>query len=298
MSGAEAEARLIAEEAHPAEMHRDVFSGVVRLRTTEWRGPAVDPQSIPIVALPGVLAPRLSYRPLARRLAETFRFIAIDFPGFGESEKPPKKRYPYGIGAFSEAVFDLFAGLNLGQAHLLGHGIGGSVALKMAARHPESVKRLALIAPLAHPTPSEWGRSALLSPLLGGLLLRQLMGKSGYCRLYRERINPDVTQDVLDEYYETLSEPASREALLATLRGCRETDDLIADSRLVRAPALLLWGRDDRLLPVEHGRTLSREMPSAGLELLSAGHAVHEQQPIETARALSMFFAGQRAGSH
>jgi pimeloyl-ACP methyl ester carboxylesterase len=297
MADAELDDLATEEGAPPIEVHRDVFSGIVRLRTTEWRGPLVDPSSTPIVALPGVLAPRISFRALATRLAETFRVIAVDFPGFGESEKPPSKKFNYGVGAFSEAIFDLFAGLGLSRAHLLGHGVGGAVALKMAARHPESVARLALIAPLVHPAGAGWGARTLLAPILGSVLLLQVIGKGSFARLYRERINPDISLKSLEEYYSSLSEPASRGALLQTLRSSQDTQSLIADSRIVRAPSLILWGRDDRLFPVEHGRFLSREMPSAGLELFSCAHAPHEQRPEETARALSIFYSGNRAGS-
>lgn len=297
MSAAQAEAREIDDGPEPIEVHRDVFSGVVRLRTTEWRSETVDPSSSPIVALPGLLAPRISFRSIATRLAADFRFIAVDFPGFGESEKPPSKKYNYGVTAFAEAIFDLFAGLNLNRAHLLGHGIGGSVALKMAARHPESVARLALIAPLVHPSGAGLGLRALLAPVVGDVLLRQFIGKRSYARAYRALVNPDVSAPELDSYYEALSTPASRGALLQTLRSAQDTQSLIADSRIVRAPSLILWGRDDRLFPVEHGRYLSREMPSAGLELLSSAHASHEQRPMETARTLSLFFSGKRAGS-
>ncbi len=279
------------------EVHRDVSSGVVRLRTTEWRAPHVDPNSTPIVALPGVLAPRLSYRALARCLSSEFRVIAVDFPGFGESEKPSLQRYNYGVDAFADAIADLFAGLNIAQAHLLGHGVGGAVALKLAAGHPEFVKRLALIAPLAPPASNPLNFRHLLAPVLGGLLLRQLIGKSWFFRLYRERINPEISSELLDEYYEALSPPASRGALLATLRASQDTRSLIADSRRIRAPTLLLWGRDDRLFPVEQGRYLAREMPHTGLELFSSSHAPHEQCPEEAARVLAAFFDGRRAGS-
>jgi len=285
----------VAEE--PIEVHRDVSSGVVRLRTTEWSGPQVEPNSIAIVALPGVLAPRLSFRSMALQLSSQFRVISVDFPGFGESEKPNVQRYNYGVEAFAEAIADLFAGLGLARAHIVGHGIGGAVALKLAARQPELVKRLALIAPLAHPARAPLGFRSFLGPVIGGLLLRQLVGKTLFFRLYRERVNPDISSEQLQEYYEALSTPASRAALLATLRASQDTRSLIADSRRVRAPTLLLWGRDDRLFPVEHGRYLSREMPQAGLELLTSGHAPHEQCPETTASALAAFFSGHRAGS-
>jgi len=266
------------------------------LRATEWTCPRVDPLREPIVALPGVLAPRISFRRLAHALLPEFRVIAVDFPGFGESEKPSPNRYPYGIPAFAESIADLFAGLELSRAHLLGHGLGGAVAIHLAAHHAELVRRMALISPLVYPRSRQGSYRALLAPVVGGLLLRQFLGRRTYGQIYRERVNPGLDSSEIDEYYEGLPPPASRAALLATLRASQDGRAVIADSRRVRSPSLLLWGREDRLLPVETGRYLSREMPSAGLEILESAHAPHEQCPEKTASTLARFFAGNRAG--
>ncbi len=279
------------------ETHQDVSSGVVRLRATEWRTEQSSDDEAPVLMLPGALSPRTSFRKVAEELAKRMRVIAVDFPGFGESEKPSVQRYPYGVAAFAEAIADLFGGLDLSRANVLGHGIGGAVALRLAASRPELVKRLALIAPLAHPARPPFGLRPLLAPVLGGLLFRQLVGKSLFFRIYRERVNPAASSSDLESYYDSLTSPASRAALLATLRDSQDSRAVIADCRRVRAPSLLLWGRNDRLLPIEHGRYLSREMPSAGLEILESAHAPHEEVPKDTARVLLDFFEGRRAGS-
>lgn len=279
-----------------SETHQDVSSGVVRLRTTEWRTDQVSDDEQAVLMLPGALSPRLSFRRVAQGLAAHMRVIAVDFPGFGDSEKPSAQRYPYGVAAFAEAIADLFGGLRLSRAHVLGHGIGGAVALRLAASRPELVKRLALIAPLAHPARAPLQMRQLLAPVIGGLLFRQLAGKSLYFRVYRERVNPAARASDLEGYYEALSSPASRAALLATLRDAQDSRPVIADCRRVRAPTLLIWGRNDRLFPIEHGRYLSREMPHAGLEILNSAHAPHEEIPGETARVLLDFFGGKRAG--
>jgi pimeloyl-ACP methyl ester carboxylesterase len=198
--------------------------------------------------------------------------------------------------SFAEAMADLFGGLSLPGAHVLGHGVGGAVALKLAAHHPELVKRLALIAPLVYPPRLRWGQSILLAPVIGGLFFRQMLGRGWFYRIYRDRVHPQASQEELALYYESISSPATRAALLATLRACTDASSVIADSRRVRAHTLILWGLEDRLLPIELGRSLSREMPRAGLELMQSCHAPHEEFPAETARVLSDFFSGRRAG--
>src|SRR5262245_55946969 len=84
----------------------------------------------------------------------------------------PPTRFPYGVDAFVESVADLYAGLALGRAAVVGHGLGGAVALSLAARHPELVARLVLIDALCGPIrPGLHGRMALL-PLFGGFVLK------------------------------------------------------------------------------------------------------------------------------
>jgi len=284
--------------APPAiEVHRDVSSAGVRLRTTEWRAPDTDHEATAaVIILPGVLSPRASFKEMAECMVPEFRVIAVDLPGFGESEKHSPARYRYGITSFAEAIADLFGGLGLAQAHVLGHGVGGATALKLAAHHPELVKRLALIAPIVHPPRINRGEQLLLAPVIGGLFFRQMLGKTWFHQIYRDRVNPGVSAQALNHYYESISSPATRAALLATLRACTDGSSVIADSRRVRAQTLLLWGLEDKLLPIELGRSLSREMPQAGLEIMRSHHAPHEELPVETAKVLSDFYSGRRAG--
>ena len=283
--------------ATSTEVHRDVSAGGLRLRTTEWSSGTVPEGREPIIALPGALAPRLSFRRLALELESQFRFIAVDFPGFGESEKPPPQRFPYGAAHFAEVMLDLFAGLGIPRAHVLGHGLGGSVAIHLAARHPELVRRLALLAPHVGRGAAQSRLQRVVSPLVGGLVFRQIVGRSLFSTFYKERIFTQVSAEELNDYYEAFTPPAARAALLATLRGSSDPRNVIADLRRIRAPQLIVWGHDDRLTPIEEGRFLSREMPSAGLEIVESGHAPHEERPDVVAPILAKFFLGHRAGS-
>lgn len=279
------------------ETHRDVSAGGLRLRTTEWSSAQLDAEAEAILVLPGVLTPRLSFRPLAPYLASHFRFITIDLPGLGESEKPSPQRYTYGAANCADALTDLFAGLSLPRAHLIGHGLGGAVALHLAARHPELLRRLALIAPQAHPGPVSPRLRWLLAPLLGGLIFRQIIGPSLFAGFYREHINSRASGELIAERYAAFSPPATRAALISTLRGSLDPRAVIADSRRIRAPSLLIWGRSDRLLPVTWARALAREMPATGVEIIEAGHAPHEEVPATLGPILHRFFSGKRTGS-
>lgn len=278
---------------------RDVTASGVRLRVSEWPvapGSRAEP-TVPVVLLHGLFAPRASWQGLAERMAQGFRVIAPDLPGFGESEKPAPSRYPYDIPAFAEAVVDLFGGLDIGRAHLVGHGLGGAIALHIAARHPELVSRLALIAPLCYATPLHPRLRVAAAPLVGGLLFKQLLGRRAFRAFYGEWVNGTLSATDVNQRYESFNTPAGRSALLAVLRSNMDTRTVVADSRLIKAPTLVLWGNQDRMLPPSFGRQLAKEIPSAGLELVDAEHAPHEEAPEAVQTVLSRFLTGQRAGS-
>lgn len=284
---------------------RDVTVSGVRLRVSEW--PATAPgrtapragaePATPVVLLHGLFASRASWGALAEALGPEFRLVAPDLPGFGESEKPAPSRYSYTIAAFAEAIVALFGGLDVGRAHLIGHGVGGAIALHVAARHPELVSRLVLVAPLCYPTPLHPKLRVAAAPLLGGLLFKQLLGRRAFRAFYRDWVNGAADTQTSDAHYESFSTPAGRSALLATLRANMDTRAVVADSRLVKAPTLVLWGNQDRMLPPRFGRQLAKEIPRAGLELVNAEHAPHEEQPEAVSRVVARFLRGQRAGS-
>src|SRR5438105_4065853 len=117
---------------------RDVSARGVRIRFVE--AGRRDGESLVLVH--DALASHETFRATIDHLARSFHVVAPDLPGFGGSEKPDPLRYPYGYDAFAEALFDLAAGAGLGRIHVCGHGMGGGVALTLAAKHPSLVHKL------------------------------------------------------------------------------------------------------------------------------------------------------------
>ena len=245
------------------EIQRDIGARGVRLRSTEWSLSDGEQQES-LLIIPGVLCPRQSFEPLAQMLAREFRVITFDFPGFGESEKPSPSRFNYDITTFSDSVIDLLSGLNLARTHMIGHGVGGAVAMHVAARSAENVRNLALIAPLAYPNPVAKRHQRLVHPLFGGIFFRQFLGERLYSSLFKEYICATTPSLIISEYYQALSSPAAR---------------------------------GDKAFTVEAARNIRREMPHAGIEILPTGHAPHQQDPQATANILIPFFQGKRMGS-
>jgi pimeloyl-ACP methyl ester carboxylesterase len=236
---------------------------------------------------------------VAEQLALEFQVVAPDLPGFGESEKPPAHRFSYGVDTFAETILDLYAGLGLGRAAIVGQGLGGAVAINLAARHPELVSRLVLINALSYGPPQTFEQRVAMWPVVGGVVFKQLYNRAGFRAFFRRRMLSGSADSVerarIDRYYDLFSTPAGRGSALATLQATADTRSTVACVGRVSAPTLVIWGRRDRIQPAAFGQRLSREIRGAGFELLDAGHAPQEDRPEELSRLILGFLRDERS---
>lgn len=267
-------------------VHRDVTASGVRLRVVE------DGQGPPVVFVHGMFVDSRSWDRVRGALRADFRVITPDLPGFGQSEKPPPSRFPYGIDAFAEAIADLYAGLEIGRSALVGHGMGGAVALTVAACHPELVSHLILVGPLSYnERPRAESRLARM-PFMGNLLFKQLVGRGLFRAYFRERLlsaGANVENARIDAFYESFNSPAARGSALATLRSSADTRTVVARTTRIQTPTLVLWGRGDSLYPPSFGPRLAREIRGAAFDLLDTGHLAQEERPDELAFHITRF---------
>ena len=270
---------------------RDVTASGVRLRVVErGSGPK-------LVLLHSLFMDHSTWNAVATDLASDYCVITPDLPGYGESEKPAPGRFAYDVGAFTSAIADLYAALSLGRATVLGHGLGGAVALTLAARHPELVSALVVVDALAEGAePWLYGRLAHL-PLAGSLVFKQLLGRTLFGAYFRELFlskGTAISNERLDAYYHAFNTPAARGSALATLRATVDTRPVAAQTSRIQTRTLVLWGHQDRLLGPSVGQRLAREIRGARFELLDAGHAPQEEKPRELADAVRRFLGEGR----
>jgi pimeloyl-ACP methyl ester carboxylesterase len=230
-------------------------------------------------------------------LGEEFRLVAPDFPGFGESEKPPTSRFSYDVDSFAEVVADLYAGLDLGRAAVVGHALGGAVALTLAARHPELVSRLILVDSLCFDAPIDSRRKLAQVPVLGGFVLKQLWNRTTFRGFFRDVVVSDRESfplEKIDRYYDAFNDPASRGSAHATLRATLDPRAVAAQTVRITVPTLVVWGRKDRVFPARLGQRLARQIRGAGFELMDAGHAPHEERTKEFSAIAAKFLRAER----
>jgi pimeloyl-ACP methyl ester carboxylesterase len=265
---------------------RDVTARGIRMRVVEaGAGP-------PVVLIHDFLVNHLEFENVLAPLAARFRVLVPDLPGFGESEKPSPARYAYGIESFAEAIVDMIAGLELGRVSLVGHSLGGAAAITLAAEHPELVEKLVLVDAMSYPFLLDFRSRLPLLPFLGGLFFKQMYGRGGFRRHFRDNVfSPGfpLPLEKIDRYYDQFNTPAARESAHAVLQSSRDTRPIVARIPRITAPTLVVWGRSDRMFPASFGQRLAREIAGARFDVLDAGHSPNEECPDAFVHAVSRF---------
>ena len=279
---------------HPIErVVRDVTARGVRTRVVEageGNGPA-------LVLIHGFLASHREFDDVIDPLAQRFHVIAPDLPGFGESEKPNPTRYAYGIETFAEAIADLIAAFGVGRAAVIGHALGGAVALTLAANHAELVQRLVVVDPLCYPFPLRLRSRLALMPVIGGIVFKQLYGRALFRSHFRDDVfSPgfEIPLERIDEHYAFFNTPAARESAHAVMRAMLDTRPVVARLTRITAPTLVVWGCADRIYPAAMASRLVREIAGANLEIMDCGHSPHEERPRELVALVTQFLEGRR----
>jgi pimeloyl-ACP methyl ester carboxylesterase len=228
-----------------------------RLRYLDGGGAPVGTRGA-VLLLHGLGRDHRQWGDLAGELARSRRVIVPDLPGFGASAFEPA-RARASFEQIAEVVLDLIAALSLGRVAIIGHGIGGAVGIVVAADRPEFVERLALVAPVCHRRAQRWDERALRLPLLGPLLGRAVLGAR------------------LAERHGLEGRPSP--AFWSLLDACADPATIEARLPRVRAPALVVWGREDPVASAANGPRLARELGNARLEILDCGRFPEEERP-------------------
>ena len=255
-------------------------------------------QGEPVVLIHGVAGRASQWDETMVQLAENHTVIAPDLLGHGESAKP---RGDYSLGAFASGVRDLLIGLDIEGATVVGHSLGGGIAMQFAYQFPERCQRLVLVSSgglgqEVHPVlrAATLPGSELVLPLIAhekllevAALVPRALGKIGL------RTGPDIAE--MASGYASLSTAEGRAAFIHTVRAVIDpsgqrinaTDRIYLASKM---PTLIMWGRRDRIIPVEHAEPAHKGMPGSRLELFDAGHFPHLDEPLRFARTLAQFF--------
>lgn len=216
---------------------------------------------------------------LVARLTPQFpatAFIQMDLPGFGGS--PMVRQDGLSIEDYSAILKDLFDKLGVPRATLVGHSLGGRIAIKFAARFPERVEKLVLISAAGLPRRT---LSLFLIRLARSLFNTAFSAVRDFAYILR-------LKNLLGATFGSRDYRVARGALRETLKKVL-AEDLRPDAKKISAPALLLWGKDDRITPLRDAAEYHSLIRGSQLELLDGGHFVFLEKPEECAAQIISF---------
>jgi pimeloyl-ACP methyl ester carboxylesterase len=257
-------------------------------------GPGVDV----FVLIHGYGASSFTWRHWAPRLAELGHVVLVDMKGFGRAPKPDDGRYaPADLAAL---VHRLVEGSDLERVTLVGHSLGGGVALLTALRLQDAgstrLKRLVIVSGAAYEQRLPPFVALAKRPRLGSMLFRVAGARLIVRGVLRSIVHDpsSLSEDQIRGYADPLRSTDAVRVLMEVARQIVPPDlpALTRRYKEIPVPTLLLWGRGDRVVPLQVGQRLADALPDARLHVLDAcGHLPAEEWPEESFGVLSSFLA-------
>ena len=240
-------------------------------------------------------------------LAKDHTVIAPDLLGHGESDQP---RADYSIAGSANAMRDLLAVLDVERATVVGHSLGGGVAMQFAYQFPERCERICLVSTggVAHEvTPllrfASLPNADLVLPLIGTPGSRML-GRLTLGSLKALNTNLGLDADHLMRVFDALPDAPARRAFVRTLRAAidwkGQAITMLDRCYLTQGmPTLVIWGARDAVIPVAHAHKAHAAMPGSQLEVFpDVGHFPHQDEPQRFLRLFREFYRGTEANTY
>lgn len=251
-----------------------------------------------IVLVHGITSSSKTWKETMPLLAENHRVVAFDLFGHGESSKSVKD---CSLGAYASTLRDLTVLLDIPRATVVGHSLGGGIAMQFAYQFPERIERMVLVSAgglgrdvnLALRAATLPG-SELVMPLLFSQPMLGAANKAGGL-LSKIGIHGNADIEGVSEGFASLGDTATRRAFIQTIRAVADATgqrvdalDRIHLTELL--PTMLVWGGRDHIIPVSHAHEAARLMPDCQLEIFEdSGHFPFNNHPHRFARVVSDF---------
>jgi pimeloyl-ACP methyl ester carboxylesterase len=277
--------RLKAKYAAPPSRFIDVGGLAVHYRD--------EGQGFPLVLLHGAASSLQTWDAWARDLSKDHRVIRYDLPGFGLTG--PNATKDYSIAGHVRFLGAFLDKLNVQQCYLAGNSFGGHIACDFACAHPGRVKKLVLVDAGGYAVPHRDILAMRLArmPVIGWILRRATPRFFVAMTVRQTYGDPNrVTDAVIDRYYDMIRRAGNRETFGILNRApVQDSTDKI---RALRVPTLILWGSEDRAIPVAFAGRFHRDIPNSQLIVYrGVGHLPMEEIPAETIRNTRAFLAAQ-----
>lgn len=235
----------------------------------------------PILLIHGFASSTYTFNRLIPLLETSFSVIAIDLPGFGKSEKSAS--FQYSFENYANLIAECIDYFNLKQVYIVAHSMGGQIALYTAKIIPEKINKLILLCSSGY---LKKAKKSLICcsylPFFNLFVQRFIQRKD--IKTYLENVFYDrslITESIIEEFGKPLQEKAFYTSLIRLLRN-REGDLTSEQLMKINLPTLLIWGIEDKVVPVNVGKKLVSDLPNAKLVTYEeTGHLITEERPNE-----------------
>ena len=233
-------------------------------------------------------------------LAKRFRVIAVDQPGFGQSDKPTE--HPQYFRHSADALLGLLDALGIERAHLVGNSLGGGTAVRFALDNPGRAGRLVLMGPgglsvnVFAPDPTQGVQNLMR---FGAQPSREALATFLRGMVYDQSL---ITEELIEERYAAATTPESLAAMTAMGKSFAGPDAelgmLWRDAHRLRQRVLLIWGREDRVNPLDGALLALKQIPRAQLHVFGrCGHWAQLEKFDEFNRLAMDFLSDPGSGS-
>jgi pyruvate dehydrogenase E2 component (dihydrolipoamide acetyltransferase) len=239
----------------------------------------------PLVFLHGLGGSHSTWQVVLGDLVEHHRIAAIDLPGHGTSDRSTGA--DYSIGGIASAITEAIGTLGMKRPVLVGHSLGGAVALRIAAQSPDAVSGIVAI--------DTAGLGSEISAELTGIMA----GKPGpdtaraLLQLFYEDqklVNERGVQEMAQTQQADGAWAAQQAVANAAFTGGTQVDAARIDPASISVPVLLIWGEHDRVLPMQHATATLAAFPDATLAVVpKVGHVPQVENPSRTAKLIDRF---------
>ena len=247
--------------------------------------------TLPLVLIHGTGASLHTWEESVKLLTDSFRVITLDLPAYGLTGPNPKRIYSQEF--YVQFIDEFLKRIHVNKCIIGGNSLGGAIAWNYTYEHPTKVEKLILIDAAGYPMISESKPIAFTLaqiPVLKHMLnyiTPRFLAKKSVLNVYDDPSK--VTEKVVDRYFDLFLREGNRQAFVDRMNFSTYPDHLIR-LRTIKTPTLIVWGENDKLIPIENAQKFHADLPNDTLVVLEkTGHVPMEENPNRTVDAIRLF---------
>ncbi|MDB5281057.1 MAG: alpha/beta hydrolase [Bacteroidota bacterium] len=255
----------------------------------KWQGAELhyvdEGSGIPVLVIHGFGGSTRNFSKVAALLKDSFRVVRVDLPGFGLSDFPDIGDKPDYVKMYRDYITFILDTLHLDSVYVMGNSMGGGIAWLAAADHPTKVKKLILLNSAGYDVTNVSGKLTMFKYKSFGHVfdkgMPMFMSKSGMLSCYADSSKVEEAVWKLNNHFSNREGNIQNMLTLARAQQFPDTNLI----KLVQCPTLIIWGKQDRVIPVEHAESFHHDIKNSKVIIYDpCGHTPMMECPEKVAK--------------